>query len=263
MRALEACGIPVIPATSKTRAEMLAWREQAKNRHPLIVENGAAVVIPEGYFSVLPDQLASEDGYHVMPFVAPRAHWLELLAEAAPRFPGCWRSFTELGEEGASLPSTGLDPRERGAGIPARIRRTPGLAGVRVIPVPVPRVDARSWRHGSSSGGRFVHVSGRNATRAGRWTGLPGCTGGSPGRVQSPPLPSATATMTSPCCGPRTMHRGSSGPRSISPPTLAVSADGGAPVRIHLTGNKYGAEGLGRGGPCGTCRNTTRTGRFT
>ena len=46
---LEIQGIPVIPITSKTKAELLPLRKQLNNSHPFIVENGAAIYIPRNY----------------------------------------------------------------------------------------------------------------------------------------------------------------------------------------------------------------------
>ena len=159
LRALETAGIPVIPATSKTRLEMQAWRRLADNSHPMIVENGAAVLIPESYFSVLDDALIKADGYHSMIFVSPRAHWQNLLAEASSRFPGCWRSFAELGEEGVAE-LTGLEPEEA------------ALSSCREYGEPVAWQGSedslsrfRDWMHDHGAnvllGGRFVHISGR------------------------------------------------------------------------------------------------------
>jgi mannosyl-3-phosphoglycerate phosphatase len=45
---LRAQGIPLVLVTSKTRAEVEALRERMGNIDPYIVENGAAVFIPEG-----------------------------------------------------------------------------------------------------------------------------------------------------------------------------------------------------------------------
>jgi len=47
--------IPVIPITSKTQAELLYLRETVDNHHPFIIENGAAVYIPKGYFDQQPE----------------------------------------------------------------------------------------------------------------------------------------------------------------------------------------------------------------
>ena len=43
-------GIPLVLCTSKTRAETEELRRALENEHPFIVENGGAVVIPDGYF---------------------------------------------------------------------------------------------------------------------------------------------------------------------------------------------------------------------
>lgn len=42
--------IPIIINSSKTAAEIIALREELNNNHPFIVENGAAVCLPPGYF---------------------------------------------------------------------------------------------------------------------------------------------------------------------------------------------------------------------
>lgn len=42
--------VPLVFVSSKTRAEIEYWRIKAGNFHPFVVENGGAIVIPEGYF---------------------------------------------------------------------------------------------------------------------------------------------------------------------------------------------------------------------
>ena len=44
---LEQLNIPLVLASSKTRAEIIELRSALGNRHPFIVENGAAVFIPQ------------------------------------------------------------------------------------------------------------------------------------------------------------------------------------------------------------------------
>lgn len=48
---LEALNIPVILNSSKTYPEMDRLRQRMGNKHPFIIENGAAIVIPAGYFN--------------------------------------------------------------------------------------------------------------------------------------------------------------------------------------------------------------------
>lgn len=50
LAALAARGLPLMLATSKTHAEVLALRRVLGNEAPFIVENGGAVVVPEGTF---------------------------------------------------------------------------------------------------------------------------------------------------------------------------------------------------------------------
>ena len=70
---LEADNVPVICATSKTFAELLELRQALNNRHPFIVENGAAVYIPKDYFKNLPADNSAvyscTNDYHCFAFV--------------------------------------------------------------------------------------------------------------------------------------------------------------------------------------------------
>jgi mannosyl-3-phosphoglycerate phosphatase family protein len=43
--------VPLVLCSSKTRAEIEVYRERLHNQHPFIVENGAEIFIPDGYFS--------------------------------------------------------------------------------------------------------------------------------------------------------------------------------------------------------------------
>ena len=47
-------GIPVIPNTSKTYAEMVQLRDKIGLNGPFIIENGAAAYIPHGFFKQKP-----------------------------------------------------------------------------------------------------------------------------------------------------------------------------------------------------------------
>ena len=76
MAALEASGIPLVLASSKTRAEIRALRDALGNRHPYIVENGAAVIFPDGYLPSLPAAATRDGDEWVCAFAPPRAHWV-------------------------------------------------------------------------------------------------------------------------------------------------------------------------------------------
>ncbi len=155
---LEALQIPVIPATSKTLPEMLALRVELNNRHPFIIENGAGVLIPAGYFPVQPDDCQFNDGYWVKAFTRPRAHWQSLLANLDGEYGGSYTSFEQAGVEGI-MQMTGLD------------RETASLAAQRRYGEPLAWQGSEEDRQvfitrlqslGATvlQGGRFLHVSG-------------------------------------------------------------------------------------------------------
>ena len=113
LRQLERRGIPVIPASSKTRVEIERLRTELCNDHPFIVENGAAIFIPVGYFDAQPQATVERDGYWVREMSPPRVQWLELLRDLEEQFPGDFDYFYRAGVEGI-MGMTNL-PRERAA----------------------------------------------------------------------------------------------------------------------------------------------------
>ena len=80
LRQLDELAVPVIPVSSKTRVEIEALRRTLENTHPFIVENGAAVYIPKGYFDEPPSGTVDADASWVKTFSPGRDHWLSLLA---------------------------------------------------------------------------------------------------------------------------------------------------------------------------------------
>ena len=99
LKGLNDDGIPVIIATSKTYAEVINLRKELKNQHPFIVENGAAVFIPDGYFPAMPKDCFELDGYWVYEFTKPRQHWLDILNSAKEKFPHHFTNFAAMKEK--------------------------------------------------------------------------------------------------------------------------------------------------------------------
>ena len=97
---LDRLQVPVVPVTSKTRAEVASLRQALGNSHPFIVENGAAVFIPQGYFPEQPAGTVWRDGFWVHATSAPRSHWLDCLEGLKQRFPGDFEHFAGVGPEG-------------------------------------------------------------------------------------------------------------------------------------------------------------------
>jgi len=156
---LERDGIPVIPCTSKTRAELLPLREELHNRHPFIVENGAAVIVPRNYFERRPAGLEAAGDFLIKRFVEPRSHWLQLIGDVAEAFRGQFRGFSAM-DEHSIVALTGLD-----AAAAAR-------AAQREFGEPIHWTGDADQRQAFISaiesagaqvlqGGRFMHVSGK------------------------------------------------------------------------------------------------------
>mgnify|MGYP003649355852 FL=1 len=79
--------IPLVLNSSKTVAEILSLRAELGNRHPFVVENGAAVILPKDYFETMEslEPLSAEDtaeAYCIKRFSQPHEHILQALAEA-------------------------------------------------------------------------------------------------------------------------------------------------------------------------------------
>ena len=100
LRSLERLAIPLIPASSKTRVEIEQLRQELGNAHPFIVENGAAVFIPQGYFDVQPAGTVERNGYWVYELSKPRSHWLGLLRELMDEFEAEFDYFNRAGTAG-------------------------------------------------------------------------------------------------------------------------------------------------------------------
>jgi mannosyl-3-phosphoglycerate phosphatase len=58
---VQARTIPLIFCSSKTRSEQEYYQRQMGLRAPMIVENGAAIIIPAGYFTMAPAQSQSDE----------------------------------------------------------------------------------------------------------------------------------------------------------------------------------------------------------
>ncbi len=100
LRRLEHLQIPVILASSKTRAEIEHLRDELGNRHPFIIENGAAVFIPRDYFDSQPDGTVEKDDYWVRELSAGRSQWLDVLQSLRSLYPEEFQYFYQAGIDG-------------------------------------------------------------------------------------------------------------------------------------------------------------------
>jgi len=108
VRELERRGIPLLLCSSKTRVEIESLRVALDNRHPFIIENGAAICIPRGYFATPEPDTVERGGYTVHELSARRQRWLGILRTLQTDFEGEFLSFSAAGTDGI-MDMTGLD----------------------------------------------------------------------------------------------------------------------------------------------------------
>ncbi len=155
--------IPWIFVTSKTRSETEAWRIQTGNRHPFIVENGGAAVIPLGYFSTPVPGAVLRNGYEVLEWGTPYAELVTELHQASDLSNCRVRGFHDMTvEEVASTCS-----------LPAEVARLAKqrdydeafvVVDTKQVNRLVETVERRGFR--CTRGGRFWHITGSHSKGA-------------------------------------------------------------------------------------------------
>lgn len=93
---LKARDIPIVFVTSKTRAEVEKLQAELAIFDPFIVENGAAIFIPEGYRDFDLNALPLRDGYRVLELGTPYAEIRAFLEQMQPRY--SVRGFGDMSE---------------------------------------------------------------------------------------------------------------------------------------------------------------------
>jgi mannosyl-3-phosphoglycerate phosphatase len=97
LAALARGATPLVMCSGKTRAEMQALGRELGIDHPFIVENGGAIVFPEGSFEgEVPGTRAVED-VRILALGAPRAALVAGLREVAAEAEASVRGFADLG----------------------------------------------------------------------------------------------------------------------------------------------------------------------
>jgi len=155
---LERNDIPVIPVSSKTKAELLYLRQSLNNDHPFIIENGAAVFIPIGYFNEQPFDTEKIGDFWVKKFVHIRHYWQSLITHISSVSNAKFITFSELSTDQISA-LTGLE------------REAANRASRRLFGEPVAWKGTEDEKQlfiteltgmGANvlEGGRFLHVSG-------------------------------------------------------------------------------------------------------
>ncbi|HZS11719.1 MAG TPA: HAD-IIB family hydrolase [Nitrospirales bacterium] len=151
-------GIPLILASSKTRAEIEPLRFTLQHRDPFIVENGGAACLPKGYFPFPLDDATVRGPYQVIEIGLPYARLRSMLKECAQTVGADVRGFGDMSiEEVAEC--TGLTAAEA------------ALAKQREYDEPfvIERGDPAAFQACAAArglacihGGRFYHLLGPN-----------------------------------------------------------------------------------------------------
>ena len=108
---LQHASIPVIPNTSKTFAELKVITEQIGLNTPFIVENGAAVYIPRGYFPQEPQGCVQIDEFWCKSFTIARDEILDFLNQLPSSLCDAFIGFSQMSSDQIAL-ETGLSKQD-------------------------------------------------------------------------------------------------------------------------------------------------------
>ena len=151
--------IALVLCTSKTRAETEPLRVALENEHPFIVENGGAVVIPDGYFpfDIDVDRVEHRGSATIVPIGDSYDDLVRVLGRASRECGISVRGFAAMTDAEVSE-ATGLPIDQAGL---ARQREFDEPFEVLDGRDPAPLLDAitragKRW----TAGGRFFHIMG-------------------------------------------------------------------------------------------------------
>ncbi|KAA3625882.1 MAG: HAD-IIB family hydrolase [Proteobacteria bacterium] len=161
LQRLEGLGVPVVFTTSKTRAEVESLRHSLGIDTPFIVENGAAIFVPESQFDDVPEHWERRQGYRALTLSMPYGELRAVLGSLRARF-----RFESLSDMSVArlVNLTGLAERDaanalrREFGEPVLWRDS-----VDALSRFTSELAARDLA--VDSGGRFLHVRAANADK--------------------------------------------------------------------------------------------------
>jgi mannosyl-3-phosphoglycerate phosphatase len=160
LRRLEEQGVPWVLCTSKTRAELEPLRRGLGHRHPFIVENGGAILIPEGYFTVPISADPLTDGYRTIRIGIPYSVLRTALKEIAEETGTVLNGFGDM-DENEIARRTGLSAAEA---VLAKTREYDEPFIFKGNPqqqqAVLNRIASKGFRW--TKGGRFYHLTGEN-----------------------------------------------------------------------------------------------------
>lgn len=160
LRELRHRSIPLVLVSSKTRAEMEPLRERLHHRDPFIVENGAAVFIPQGHFDFPIERARRRSTYDVIELGLPYQMLRDVLKQVEDAVETPLRGFGDLSLDEIML-ATGLS-RTDAARAKQREYDEPFL--VKGPPALIEEVCRQIVMRGLhwTKGGRLFHLMGDN-----------------------------------------------------------------------------------------------------
>lgn len=78
--------IPIIFCSSKTRTELLYWKDQLNNIHPFISENGGGIFIPTSYFSFSFDYTDRDESFYIITIGESFSHLQKTMQKLEDQF---------------------------------------------------------------------------------------------------------------------------------------------------------------------------------
>jgi mannosyl-3-phosphoglycerate phosphatase len=94
---LRKAGVPVIPVTSKTLAELAPLMRELDNAHPCIAENGGLIALPPGYFTAL-DDYPLQEGYRVIELSPGYENILQTARRLRAEYQYQFRGFSDMSD---------------------------------------------------------------------------------------------------------------------------------------------------------------------
>lgn len=165
---LESKDIPVIPATSKTYAEMESLRERIGLNGPFIVENGAAIYIPPIFLKKKPTGAVDVNGFWCQQFIAGKNHWIGLLEQLDCQYGSQYKQFSKMSVSEIQ-DCTGLDAES--ASLAAQRQFGEPVLWLGSVAEKTKFIESIKDKGACAlEGGRFIHVSGTcNKGQAVKW----------------------------------------------------------------------------------------------
>jgi mannosyl-3-phosphoglycerate phosphatase len=160
LEALRAQGIPVVLVSSKTRAEIEPLRRQLGHNDPFIVENGAAVFVPRGFFEFPLERARIRSSYEVIELGLPYGILRDVLKQIEKTVATPLRGFGDLSVD-EIMQVTGLSRQDASLAKQREYDEPYILEGPPALIEEVCRqivVRGLHW----TKGGRLFHLTGDN-----------------------------------------------------------------------------------------------------